>query len=108
MESYQGKPQDDVVGSDIDPANDSVDPDRFVPMTDDEMETELDAIEAHEQTQADIEIDSVKLKLEQVQEYRDRGEVDGARVLLYEILEEGNPDQRVVARNILAQLDSDE
>ncbi|MFC1363989.1 MAG: hypothetical protein G8D61_10040 [gamma proteobacterium symbiont of Ctena orbiculata] len=34
--------------------------------------------------------------------------MDGARELLYQILEEGNPDQRVVARNILAQLDSDD
>jgi sec-independent protein translocase protein TatC len=108
MESYQGKPQDDVVGSDIDPAGDYVDPDRFVPLTDDEMDAELDAIEASEQTEADIEIDSVKLKLEQVREYRDQGDVDSARGLLYEILEEGNPDQRVVARNILAQLDSDD
>jgi sec-independent protein translocase protein TatC len=107
-EGYQGKPQDDVVGNDIDPASEYVDPDRFVPLSDDEMEAELDAIEAHEQPEVDTKtkIDEVNVKLEQVQEYRSRGDVDSARGLLYQILEEGNPDQRMVARNILAQLDS--
>ncbi|MBT2970036.1 MAG: twin arginine-targeting protein translocase TatC [gamma proteobacterium symbiont of Ctena orbiculata] len=99
---------EEAVGSDIDPARDDVDPDRFVPMTDDEMEAELDAIEALEQEEGDAEIDRVRIKLEQVQKLRDNGDVDGARELLYQILEEGNPDQRVVARNILAQLDSDD
>jgi sec-independent protein translocase protein TatC len=41
-----------------------------------------------------------------VQAHREAGEVEKARELLYEILEEGNADQRRVARNILAQLDS--
>jgi sec-independent protein translocase protein TatC len=63
------------------------------------MEAELDAIEAEEEelTPAD--------KLLQVQTHRDAGEVERARELLYEILEEGDADQRRVARNILAQLD---
>ncbi|MES9972295.1 MAG: twin-arginine translocase subunit TatC [Candidatus Thiodiazotropha sp.] len=100
--------QDDRVGSDIDPASDYVDPDRFVPMTDDEMEAEMDAIEALEQVEGDEEVDIVKSKLELVNEHRNSGNVDRARALLYEILEEGNPDQRLVARNILAQLDSDD
>jgi sec-independent protein translocase protein TatC len=109
MEGSRGESQDDhPVGHDIDPAGDYVDPDRFVPMTDDEMEAELDAIEALEQSETDGEIDPVKAKLEQVQVLRNRGDVDSARRLLYEILEEGNPDQRVVARNILAQLDSED
>lgn len=108
VEGATEKQQEDVVGSDIDPASDYVDPDRFVPMTDDEMEAEMDAIDALEQTERDAEVDSVKGKLEQVKEYRDNGDVDSARELLYEILEEGNPDQRLVARNILAQLDSDD
>ncbi|MET0070724.1 MAG: twin-arginine translocase subunit TatC [Candidatus Thiodiazotropha sp.] len=99
---------EEAVGSEIDPAADYVDPDRFVPMTDDEMEAELDAIEALEQEEGDAEVDRVRIKLEQVQKLRDNGDVDGARELLYQILEEGNPDQRVVARNILAQLDSDD
>ncbi|MEW8471015.1 MAG: twin-arginine translocase subunit TatC, partial [Candidatus Thiodiazotropha sp.] len=99
---------EEAVGSEIDPAADYVDPDRFVPMTDDEMEAEMDAIEALEQEEGDAEVDRVRIKLEQVQKLRDDGDVDGARELLYQILEEGNPDQRVVARNILAQLDSDD
>jgi sec-independent protein translocase protein TatC len=100
------KPRDDTVGSDIDPASEYVDPDRFVPLTDDEMEAELDAIEGLEQAETDTQIDSAKDKLERVREYRDKGDVERARGLLYEILEEGDPDQRVVARNILAQFDS--
>ncbi|MES9922504.1 MAG: twin-arginine translocase subunit TatC [Candidatus Thiodiazotropha endolucinida] len=106
-EEYHGKQQDDVVGRDIDPAGDYVDPDRFVPLTDEEMEAELDAIETDEQEEAESEIDSGESKLRQVQEYRESGEVEKARELLYELLEEGNADQRLVARNILAQIDSD-
>jgi sec-independent protein translocase protein TatC len=104
----QYQDEDDPVGRDIDPAGDYVDPDRFAPMTDDEMEAEMDAIEAQEQSEGDAQVDPVKDKLEKIQEYRDRGDVDSARRLLYEVLEEGNPDQRVVARNILTQLDSDD
>jgi sec-independent protein translocase protein TatC len=100
--------KEQAVGSEIDPAHDYVDPDRFVPLTEDEMEAELDAIEALEQGEGAAEIDPGREKLLKVQECRDRGDVDGARELLYEILEEGNADQRVVARNILAQLDSDD
>ena len=87
------------VGKELDPAGDHADPDRFVPLTEEEMEVELDAIEAEEEdlTPAD--------KLLQVQTHRDAGEVAQARELLYEVLEEGDADQRRVARNILAQLD---
>jgi sec-independent protein translocase protein TatC len=88
------------VGRELDPAGDSQDADRFVPLTEEEMEAELDAIEAEEGeelTAAD--------KLLQVQTHRAAGEVEQARELLYEILEEGDADQRRVARNILAQLD---
>jgi sec-independent protein translocase protein TatC len=108
MDDTQGQSTDEPVGRDIDPAGDYVDPDRFVPMTDEEMEAELDAMEALEHNEADAETDPAKVKLELIQEYRGRGDVDSARKLLYEVLEEGNPDQRVVARNILAQLDSDD
>ncbi|MEW8508705.1 MAG: twin-arginine translocase subunit TatC [Candidatus Thiodiazotropha sp.] len=100
--------REEAVGSDIDPARDYVDPDRFVPLTDDEMEAEMDAIEELEQEEGDAQVDSTRNKLEQVQELRNKGDVDGARELLYEILEEGDSDQRVVARNILAQLDADD
>ncbi len=90
------------VGTDIDPASETIDADRFVPMTEAEMEAELDSIEAEEE---DEEL-SVEDKLQHVQTLRDAGEIDQARELLYEILEDGDADQRRVARNILAQLDT--
>jgi sec-independent protein translocase protein TatC len=109
MDDAQGQQsQAEPVGRDIDPAGDYEDPDRFVPMSDDEMEAELDAMEALEQDEVNVQTDPAKVKLELIQEYRDRGDVDSARKLLYEVLVEGNGDQRVVARNILAQLDSDD
>jgi sec-independent protein translocase protein TatC len=88
------------VGSELDPAGDYTDPDRFVPLSEDEMEAELNAIEAEEEEL------SVEDKLQHVQTHRNAGEVEPARELLYEILEEGDADQRRVARNILAQLDT--
>ncbi|RDH91243.1 MAG: twin-arginine translocase subunit TatC [endosymbiont of Seepiophila jonesi] len=91
------------MGSEIDPANDYVDPDRFVPLTDDEMEAQLDTIEDEED---EDDGPSVEERFRQVQTSRDVGDVEQARELLYEILEEGNADQRRVARNILAQLDT--
>ncbi|MEJ2621517.1 MAG: twin-arginine translocase subunit TatC [Candidatus Thiodiazotropha sp.] len=99
-----------AVGSDIDPAQAYVDPDRFVPMTDDEMEAELDAIEADEEDDSPESAstqDPLEVKLQQVQQFRASGDVEQARKLLYEILQDGNTDQRMVARNILAQLDSE-
>ncbi len=88
------------VGSELDPAGDYTDSDRFVPLSEDEMEAELNAIEAEEEEL------SVEDKLQHVQTHRNAGEVEPARELLYEILEEGDADQRRVARNILAQLDT--
>ena len=102
---------DDPVGSDIDPAQDYVDPDRFVPMSDEEMEEELDAIEAEEEEeQHPLEGDTAEVarKLERIQQLRRNGKVSAARDLLYEVLEQGDEDQRMVARNILTQLDADE
>jgi sec-independent protein translocase protein TatC len=98
---------EEVVGTDIDPAHDYVDPDRFVPMTDDEMEAELDSIDAQEEPHQHAppgDPQKVARKLEQVRELRHEGEVSAARDLLYEVLEEGDEDQRMVARNILSQL----
>jgi sec-independent protein translocase protein TatC len=109
---------EEMVGSDIDPAKDYVDPDRFVPMSEDEMEAELDAIEAEEDEEPDQseasegvheeEVDASQAKLEAVQLLRKAGKVSEARDLLYEVLESGNADQRNVARNILSQLDSED
>ena len=46
------------------------------------------------------------IKLRRVYDLRDHGDPAGARTLLYEVLEEGDADQRMVARNILNQLDT--
>ncbi|MCU7849171.1 MAG: twin-arginine translocase subunit TatC [Candidatus Thiodiazotropha sp. (ex Lucinoma kastoroae)] len=111
MSEYKEDSPDEMVGSDIDPAQDYIDPDRFVPLSDDEMEAELDEIEEEESGETGVSADSEdsnKTKLQQVQQYRNSGDVEKARDLLYEILQEGNADQRLVARNILAQLDSDD
>ena len=107
-----------------------VDENRFVPMTDEEMEAELDAIEAedddkkgrsgdgqeaakaHDDTAAkptdtveQVRRARVEEKLVRVQELREAMDFDGMRGLLYEILVEGDDDQIRVARHILAQLD---
>ncbi len=97
-------------------ADDPFDRQRFRPMTAEEMETELNAIEAREAREAtdDPDLDSVDLdepdsldyKLERVKTLREREDDQGARILLYEVLERGDEEQRRVARNILAQIDS--
>jgi sec-independent protein translocase protein TatC len=99
-----------LVGADI-AGGDPFDTDRFVPMTGAEMEAELDAIEAEEGPGAadgkpGNGADPVEAKLRRVQSLREREDQDGARRLLYEVLAEGDADQRAVARNILAQLDA--
>lgn len=102
-----------VVGRDI-AGGDPHDPDRFVPLTEEEMEAELDAIEAGERAEADgggsddeeVSADPVELKLRRVKALRERDDDAGARRLLYQVLEEGNAEQRGVARNILDQLDA--
>jgi sec-independent protein translocase protein TatC len=101
-------PGEAPVGSEIDPAEDYIDPDRFVPLTDEEMEAELDAIDS-EEVQHDLQGSPAEVaqKLEKIQALRREGLVSEARDLLYEVLAEGDDDQRMVARNILAQLDED-
>lgn len=99
-------------------------PDDYKPLTDEEMEAELDRMEAEEDDDDDIYSDYddhsgdgdekaadtnlVDVKLAQVMEYRDEENISAARALLYEVLEEGDESQIKVARNILAQLDSDD
>ena len=134
-----------VVGGEIDGAPKDV-PGRFVPMTEAQMEAELDAIEGAERAEArararaatldgtsegphDLTADDhpdalppakamvaktgplssselAQAKLRRVQDLRDHGNQSGARTLLYEVLEEGDDNQRMVARNILNQLDT--
>jgi sec-independent protein translocase protein TatC len=105
---------------------------RFVPMTEDEMDAELDRIDAEDEdyeaefdrrvAAAEGEPDTtasesspaevledrsarVDAKLARVQELREALDFDGMRRLLYEVLVEGDESQVTVARNILAQLD---
>jgi sec-independent protein translocase protein TatC len=101
-------PGEAPVGSEIDPVEDYIDPDRFVPLTDEEMEAELDAIDS-EEVQHDLQGTPAEVaqKLEKIQALRREGLVSEARDLLYEVLAEGDADQRMVARNILAQLDGE-
>ncbi len=104
-----------IAGFDGDPspgADQPIDPDRFVPLTEEELDAELDLIEAEEEEDDEAEdgnagpaADPVEEKLRQVQRLRDQGDVQGARELLYQVLSEGDADQVNVARNILKQLD---
>jgi sec-independent protein translocase protein TatC len=118
------------VGAEIDGGDMNL-PGRFVPLTPEEMDAELDAIEGAEtrlpnarsdelgeEDSEDLDggldhadhpdalPDTAVAKLRRVQTLRDVGEFSGARALLYEVLEQGDEDQRMVARNILAQLDA--
>lgn len=103
----------------VDPAFDMVedpaDPERFELLTEDELEAELDIIEAAEEAEQESETPDAQAehdpaideKLRRVQELRDQNEPVKARGLLYEILGEAGPEQAKVARNILNQLDED-
>ncbi|MCK7575916.1 MAG: hypothetical protein MZV65_08465 [Chromatiales bacterium] len=89
-------------------------------MSDAEMETELDLIEAEEVRVAQAArtastpstpedtaapIDPVEDKIRRANQLRDLGSDFAARQMLYQVLEEGDAGQRQVARNILSQLD---
>ena len=87
-------------------------PGRYRPMTPEEMEAELDAIEAEEMVAEDIDEDVdesgpdlVEAMILRANELRAQGNPGPARELLYRVLEDGDDDQRRVARNILADLD---
>ncbi|MCW8944083.1 MAG: twin-arginine translocase subunit TatC [Sedimenticola sp.] len=94
-----------------------LDLDRFTPLTEEELDAELDAIEAEEDEEEVSDLgesdgeelydDVIDEKLRRVQALRDEGEEVKARGLLYEILGEANEEQAKVARNILDQLDED-
>jgi len=91
--------------------------DEFHPLNEDEMEAELDRIEAEELTEHDLAAQaeasaadlkaSVDAKLERVVILRDNMEFDAARRLLHEVLVDGDDVQVAVARNILAQMEGD-
>jgi len=106
-----------VVGDEID-GGDRNEPGRYRPMTDDEMEAELDAIEADElsatqpyepepETAATPSGDgaTIEVLIQRANALRVAGQESDAKLLLYRVLEEGDTDQRQVARNILADMD---
>lgn len=98
-----------------------LDLERFKPLTPEELDAELDVIEAQEADEDGEEEgsdlgesdddglydDVIDEKLRRVQTLRDEGEEVKARGLLYEILGQANAEQAKVARNILDQLDED-
>ena len=94
-------------------AGENIDPERFVPLTEEELERELDLIEEEEggdlgESDSDgLYEEAINEKLRQVQVLRDAGDENGARRLLYDVIGEGSPDQVKVARNILEQLDAE-
>lgn len=102
-----GGGSDQVVGRDIDGAS-RQDPDRWRPLTDAEMEEELDFIEAEETDHRAVSpspADRVEEKIQRANRLRELDNSFAARKVLYEVLEEGDESQRRVARNILNQLD---
>ncbi len=120
-----------MVGDEID-GGDRNEPGRYRPMTDDEMEAELDAIEAEElealesapesesapepepepdskqalsAADESSQVELIETLIRKANQLRASGEVAHAKQLLYRVLEEGTADQRAVARNILVDLD---
>ncbi len=93
-----------MVGAELEPG-DIHEPGRFVPLTPAEMDAELYTIEAEEQGEKKARQQRVGELLRQVQQRRDEGDVAGVRQILMSVLELGDADQRMVARNILDQLD---
>ncbi|MTW19525.1 twin-arginine translocase subunit TatC [Allochromatium palmeri] len=110
------------VGRELSPGFD--DRDRWHPMTDAEMEAELDLIDAEDALAAKTPTpqtaqatspataepsasptDPVEDKIRRANQLRDLGSDFAARQMLYQVLEEGDATQRQVARNILSQLD---
>ena len=99
-----------VVGRDIDPEGFD-DPQRWRPLTDEEMEEELDLMDAQEAGRNPVPpaspapLDRVEEKIQRANRLRELENHFAARQVLYEVLEEGDESQRRVARNILNQLD---
>lgn len=99
-----------VVGAEIDGGG-MADPERWRPLTDEEMEEELDLMDAQEASRSPAPPvgaappDRVEEKIRRANRLRELDNHFAARKVLYEVLEEGDESQRRVARNILNQLD---
>ncbi len=103
-------PEEIISGFEGDPPPDNdedpLDEERYKPLSQEELEAELDEIQGEiDEISKDDNGDSVTNKLKEVNSLRDEEDIAGARKLLYEVLAEGDDEQIMVARNILAQLD---
>ena len=105
--SYRKSGAEGEVGRDIS-GGDPDEPGRFRPMTEEEMEEEMDLIEADEVIDDVDEAapDLVQVLLDKADELRSEGSTGAARQVLYRVLEDGDDRQRMLARNTLAQMDS--
>ncbi|WP_295607764.1 twin-arginine translocase subunit TatC [uncultured Lamprocystis sp.] len=94
------------VGRELEPG-DLDDPARWGPLTDEEMEAELDLEDAQAARTAPprVPIDPVEDKINRANQLRELDNPLAARQILYQVLEEGDETQRLVARNILNQID---
>jgi sec-independent protein translocase protein TatC len=94
------------VGRELEPG-DPHDPARWRPLSDEEMEAELDREEARSlrEAPAPVAANRVEEKIALANRLRELENPFAARQVLYEVLEEGDDSQRRVARNILNQLD---
>ena len=91
----------------------------FEPMTEAEMEAELDAMEAEDEDDEDeadivsdygdhdeaLTTDAIEANIKLANEFRQNGNDERARDLLYDVLQHGNEKQVEVAMNILHQID---
>ncbi len=101
-----------IPGFDGDPSPDNgedpLDEERYKPLSQEELEAELEEIQGEiDEISQDDNGDPVTNKLKEVNSLRDAEDMAGARKLLYEVLAEGDDEQIMVARNILAQLDEE-
>ncbi|MBK1721234.1 twin-arginine translocase subunit TatC [Thiocystis violacea] len=94
------------------PASEPEDQDAWHPLSDADMEAELDLIDEEEARELKAsaqatkeETDPVEDKIRRANQLRDLDNELAARQLLYQVLEEGDADQRRVARDILRQMD---
>lgn len=103
---------DSVVGREVD-AGDLTDRERWRPMSDEEMEAEMDLLDAEDTTESPAAVarpspppmSLIEEKIQRANRLRELDNHFAARKVLYEVLEEGDAAQRRVARNILDQLD---
>ncbi|WP_295429900.1 twin-arginine translocase subunit TatC [uncultured Thiodictyon sp.] len=106
-----GTGSDALRGGELEP-DDAGPPPDWRPLTDEEMESELDRVDAEQAanrpasapTSAPAPLDRVEEKIRRANRLRELENHFAARQVLYEVLEEGDESQRRTARNILNSL----